>query len=841
MKTASTTLLAIFLNLLLAFSCLAQDQAQQMENAIQQLKSSGVTLEPRSLAAMYSSAAMLHMQSGNHDKALERVQLSLKLCREHSLKDVSTFALSVAAKIIGKVDDEAASKFLAEQLNAQDASPEYKSEVLKALGQQLQNSGNLVDGLRAQQQRLTMIQKESPGTLEEAQALLDLGRNCLIAGIYDLAFPTLAKAKALAEKLKRPELVAQASFATGVTLSAKGQYAQAEKVLADQLVESEKANERLLMPVILQALARAQICNGRFDAARKTLEKLETQFAGDAMAAYGKSYLAVANFADAIADTKQAPAIKAAVETIARQKQATIDAKNQALAAGSNDDMRLLSTLPERLGMASFQVLLQDFDKATESLKTVDAAIAVQAQGYDKAITFGAMTSDEANVALADQRAGVSELRQQILVKSGKVQEALEEAERHRGKAQTELMRRKLGADTDATDSREMDLKQIVATARELKTTLVVYSLVHALDPDTRSFFAADNPWANPNSIYVWVVSPEGDINFKSVSLGINLSALVELARRDLTRTEDPRDDTSAKKGLTSKDALSELHQLLIDPIVDFLPKDAQQHVSFIPQGALFLVPFAALPDADGMPLVVKHTISTVPSIEVLALSKRQHDAAKRSGKQDILIVGNPSMPSYQSRPDRAPTQLGQLPGAEAEAKYLGELLKVQPLIGDVASETAVVSRMQNARIIHLATHGLLEAESLYMRSTLSAIALGPSEAEDGFLTVRETMRMKLGAELAVLSACDTGRGKISGDGVIGLSRGYIAAGVPSIVVSLWPVSDQATKDLMSSFYQEMLAGADKAAALRAAMLETRKKFPAAKAWAPFTIYGFPH
>ncbi len=112
-----------------------------------------------------------------------------------------------------------------------------------------------------------------------------------------------------------------------------------------------------------------------------------------------------------------------------------------------------------------------------------------------------AMTSDEANVALADQRVGVSELRQQILVKSGKVEEALEEAERYRGKAQAELMRRKLGADTDATDSMKMDLKQIVATARELKTTLVVYSLVRALDPDTRSFFAADNPWASPNSV----------------------------------------------------------------------------------------------------------------------------------------------------------------------------------------------------------------------------------------------------------------------------------------------------------------------------------------------------
>ena len=148
---------------------------------------------------------------------------------------------------------------------------------------------------------------------------------------------------------------------------------------------------------------------------------------------------------------------------------------------------------------------------------------------------------------------------------------------------------------------------------------------------------------------------------------------------------------------------------------------------------------------------------------------------------------------------------------------------------------------MQNARIIHLATHGLLGSDDDYVRSYLSAIALAPSEGEDGFLTVRETMRLKLNAELAVLSACDTGRGKASGDGVVGLSRGYISAGVPSIVVSLWPVSDRATKELMSSFYTEMLGGADKASALRSAMLETRKKFPAANAWAPFMIYGYPH
>ena len=150
----------------------------------------------------------------------------------------------------------------------------------------------------------------------------------------------------------------------------------------------------------------------------------------------------------------------------------------------------------------------------------------------------------------------------------------------------------------------------------------------------------------------------------------------------------------------------------------------------------------------------------------------------------------------------------------------------------------SLAEKMSTARFIHLATHGLLESENAFTQGYLSAIALAPSKGEDGFLTVRETRRMNLVAELVVLSACDTGRGVITGDGVIGLTQGYVSAGVPSVVVSLWPVSDQATAVSMSYFYQAMLKGADKATALRAAMLKTHEQFPSPKLWAPFTICG---
>ncbi|MFM6312178.1 MAG: CHAT domain-containing protein, partial [Dolichospermum sp.] len=103
---------------------------------------------------------------------------------------------------------------------------------------------------------------------------------------------------------------------------------------------------------------------------------------------------------------------------------------------------------------------------------------------------------------------------------------------------------------------------------------------------------------------------------------------------------------------------------------------------------------------------------------------------------------------------------------------------------------------MPKARIIHLATHGLLDN----VRGLGSAIALAPSSNDNGLLTAEEILNMNLNAELVVLSACDTGRGRLTGDGVIGLSRSFISAGVSSVIVSLWAIPDSPTAGLMTEF-----------------------------------------
>jgi CHAT domain-containing protein len=253
------------------------------------------------------------------------------------------------------------------------------------------------------------------------------------------------------------------------------------------------------------------------------------------------------------------------------------------------------------------------------------------------------------------------------------------------------------------------------------------------------------------------------------------------------------------------------------------------------------------LQDEQGNYLVEKHTILTAPAIQVLDLTRKQkHNTQNSTG--DVLVVGNPTMPKIEI--GELVTNLNPLPGAEREANQIADFFNTDALIGSQATKATVMEKMQQARIIHLATHGLLHDFKGF--GVPGAIALAPNppssplgkggqeggDAIDGLLTAGEIFDMKLQADLVVLSACDTGRGDITGDGVIGLSRSLISAGVPSVLVSLWAVNDESTAFLMTEFYRNLQQNPDKAVALRQAMLTTMKQYPNPKQWAAFTLIG---
>lgn len=277
------------------------------------------------------------------------------------------------------------------------------------------------------------------------------------------------------------------------------------------------------------------------------------------------------------------------------------------------------------------------------------------------------------------------------------------------------------------------------------------------------------------------------------------------------------------------------LHSLLIEPIQSALPTNPEDKIIFIPHRELFSVSFAALQDKFRQYLVDKHTIFTAPAIQVLQLTRK----APTTGK--ALIVGNPTMPKILTLTGQEiAEQLSPLPGAEIEAKAIAQLLQTEPIIGEKATKSYILQQLPSTRIAHFATHGLLD--DFKGLGTPGAIALAPdpnnTEINNGLLTSGEILDLKLNIDLLVLSACDTGRGSITGDGVVGLSRSLLTAGVSSLIVSLWAIPDSHTADLMTEFYRQWQTDPDKARALRESQLNIKVKYPEPRNWAAFTIMG---
>ncbi|WP_103666494.1 CHAT domain-containing tetratricopeptide repeat protein [Pseudanabaena sp. BC1403] len=446
--------------------------------------------------------------------------------------------------------------------------------------------------------------------------------------------------------------------------------------------------------------------------------------------------------------------------------------------------------------------------------------------------------SDGDKVSIFDTQLHAFNLLQLIMVAQGKPEEALEISERGRARAFAELLSRRISSssapkaeqknDSTIPSLSSVSIADIRRIAKQQNAVMVEYSLI--ANP---SFIGQGKLKGEFIKLYIWVVQPSGAIAFREVDLKkINISVMDLVADiRSLFNdangiVQDP------KEVLEKYGDLKQLYAVLIQPIQDLLPKDANTRVIFLPQGLLFLVPFAALINSKDQFLIEKHTVQIAPAIQVLDFTHQLSQQLQKVNLQEVLIVGNPTMPSLGNPPFQLPTLLG----AEKEAKAIASLMNTTFLTGDSATKVEVVSKMKSARFVHLATHGLLEE---YRKGEIpGAIALAPSSGDDGFLTASEIVTMRLNAEMVVLSACKTGQGLLTGDGVIGLSRSLISAGVPSVVVSLWAVPDEPTALLMTEFYKKFQTEPNKAQAIRHAMLATKAKYPDPLNWAAFTLIG---
>jgi len=327
------------------------------------------------------------------------------------------------------------------------------------------------------------------------------------------------------------------------------------------------------------------------------------------------------------------------------------------------------------------------------------------------------------------------------------------------------------------------------------------------------------------------------------------------------------------------------LSQMILAPIAARLEG---KRLLIVADGALQYVPFAVLPvpardrSKPSVPLVAEHEILNLPSASVLALLRQQANG-RAAWPREVVVLADPVFDKADPRVRRAPHNK-QVIELASEKEIIPTLLKpltrslrdvglgtreagfalprlafsrreadaimamTNPVKGmkaldfQASRETALSKDLRQYRIVHFATHGLLNNEHPELSGLVLSLVDSEGKSRDGFLDLEDVYNLTLPADLVVLSACETGLGKqINGEGLVGLTRGFMYAGATRVVASLWKVDDVATADLMGRFYRGMLKeGLRPAAALRQAQTEMQKqkRWTDPYYWAAFTIQG---
>ncbi|HEV2863081.1 MAG TPA: CHAT domain-containing protein [Pyrinomonadaceae bacterium] len=411
------------------------------------------------------------------------------------------------------------------------------------------------------------------------------------------------------------------------------------------------------------------------------------------------------------------------------------------------------------------------------------------------------------------------------------------------------------------------------AGLREIQSTL---------DPDTLLLEYS----LGESRSYLWVVSHDGLASYE-----LPARAEVERAARAfydlLTAPNSARADARPSDGEARLASAGEaLSRMVLAPAA---PRLGAKRLLVVGDGALNYVPFSALPDAGGTPLVVGHEVVALPSATTLGVLRRELEGRAPAPKalaviaDPVFSAADPRLKSAAGRTPRAaegpadgagaraaflnvsgPHELvtrafgradapesgaagiARLPFSRREAEAIyglapeGQALKA--LDFSASRETVEGGALSQYRVVHFATHGLLNGEHPELSGIVLSLFDRQGRPADGFLRLGDVYNLSLPAELVVLSACQTGLGKeVQGEGLVGLTRGFVYAGAARVAASLWKVDDAGTAELMRRFYGGMFRdGLRPAAALRAAKVEMMKqtRWRSPYYWAAFELQG---
>ena len=678
-------------------------------------------------------------------------------------------------------------------------------------------------------QRGLVIANQRNDRFKQAEILLNVGVAYQFQQNNQSALNSFEQSLEVARAINYSELMVPIEEGRGTVLKAQGKYKEALDAFERALESATKKSDKTRIAELLWRESEVQLANGDFSASiQNAREAIRT---AEQLSLRNVRYLALTNLGKAY---RAAGQNDLAMQTF-KQATSQIEEMRNQVAGLENERQLFFEDKVEPYRQMIGMLLTANKDDANQqALLTAESA---KARVLLDVFSTGRI--DLAKVVSDREKDEQTRLNRRIVDLNNEI--AQENRKQISNPARLKTLTDALGA---ARIEYETFQDSVYAAHPELRrspveTTPAMFADINDLVTDSMTAFL--EYVVTDSETYLLVLTKTQDN--KSPILRAYPIAIPadEIAKR----TRDFRDMITTQAAFA--DDARKLYDLLLKPAEQQLK--GKSSLCIVPDGVLWDLPFQALQPRDSHYLIEDYAISYAPSLSVL----REMSAKRRAngGSKSLLAFGNPTMPNEIAANLKTTYRgetLGPLPDAELEVGTLKDIWgpsSSRIFVGANASKNAFRSEASKYNIIHLATHGILDdASPMYSRLVMARAGNDPSD--DGLLEAREIMRLDLHADLVVLSACQTARGRIgAGEGIVGMSWAFFVAGVPTMVASQWKVDSASTSKLMIDFHKRLKgAGSapplNKPSALQQASLNLMKdpRYRHPYFWAGFVMIG---
>ena len=431
----------------------------------------------------------------------------------------------------------------------------------------------------------------------------------------------------------------------------------------------------------------------------------------------------------------------------------------------------------------------------------------------------GSSKSLTLSVSLFETNSRTFHRLQDCLVNLGEWEKALVVAEQSRTRTLGELLVKRKNSKIDHPLTAPLSLQSITDIVQSQHSVVVYLSYTGA-----RLLGWVLAPTPDKVSMDMFEVPLEDDqFDGKSFDYHLRYSLTEELVERsfEMYRAVDYKSDLS--------EPVRKLYKLVCKPLMKILKElsdpdstSGVQEMIIIPDSYTCLLPFPCLLDEEDKFLGDSYSFRIMPSLLTMGIVDQLLSVVVQvpADGRSMCVVGNPTIPSFMYNGDQ--WSLGKLPFATREAEWVANILKTAPILHEQATKDAVLMRIMNAKVIHIATHGSASAGFLAFAGMSSARNGETVEAKNVLLYPEDIERLSISPALVVLSSCDSGRGTVKADGILGMARAFILAGAQAVLTSLWRVPDESASVFMQFFYQYLMDGLKASLALQKATLSVR-------------------